>query len=180
MLERAEDAAAALRAAIGPTTTDLTTLPQQSSSANIGIHSHHHDDEEDDDGDDASLDNLDETDRLTSSAKKAKAAATSPYLASILTSLDSSSDKARIDGLRCITTAIAAGRYRIAHAASPAVLKLTSSSITSLHVRKLLSVILARSASAQPDLALLAVNSFQRGLSHHWPLIRASVIKAVG
>ncbi|KAE8229661.1 hypothetical protein CF326_g5366 [Tilletia indica] len=129
MLERAEDAAAALRAAIGPTTTDLATLPQQSSGANIGLHSHHHDDEEDDDSDDASLDNLDESDMRTSSAKKAKAAATSPHLASISTSLDSSSDKA---------------------------------------------------PSAQPDLALLAVNSFQRDLSHHWPLIRASAIKAVG
>ncbi|KAE8227346.1 hypothetical protein CF319_g161 [Tilletia indica] len=179
MLERAEDAAAALRAAIGPTTTDLATLQQQSSGANnIGLHSHHHDEDEDDDSDDASLDDLDETDRRKSSTKKA--AATNPYLAGILTSLDSSSDEARIDGLRRIIAAIAAGRYRIAHAALPAVLKLTSSSITSLHVRKLVSIILARSASAQPDLALLAVNSFQRDLSHHSPLIRASALKALG
>ncbi|KAE8240543.1 hypothetical protein A4X13_0g7740 [Tilletia indica] len=168
MLERAEDAPAALRAAIGPTITDLATLPQQSSGANIGLHSHHHDDEEDDDSDDPSLDDLDESDMRTSSAKKAKTAATSPHLARILTSLDSSSDEERIDGLRRI---IAAGRYRIAHAALPAAFKLTSSSITSLHVPKPVSVILARSDSAQPDLALLAFNSFQRDLSHHSPLI---------
>ncbi|KAK0537173.1 AP-3 complex subunit beta [Tilletia horrida] len=204
MLERAEDAAAALRAAIGPTTTDLATLQQQqqqqqqlqlhfSSSSNsssgggggggggagFGHAAGGAAGEDDDDDDDSN--SVEDGDELGTGSRRSTATAiNNQYLAGILASLDSSSDDARIDGLRRIIAAIAAGRYRIAHAALPAVLKLTSSSITSLHVRKLVSIILARSASAQPDLALLAVNSFQRDLSHHSPLIRASALRALG
>ncbi|KAK0547728.1 AP-3 complex subunit beta [Tilletia horrida] len=165
MLERAEDAAVALRAAIGPASTDLATLQQQAAAPSLTDTPYNPD-----------HDNEDIEDRITNNSSSSS----SPYLHGILTSLDSSSDEARIDGLRRIIAAIAAGRHTIAHASLPAVLKLTSSSITSPHVRKLVSIILARSAHAQPDLALLAVNSFQRDLSNHSPLIRASALRALG
>lgn len=51
--------------------------------------------------------------------------------------------------------------------------------VPNLEVRKLVYIYLSRYADAEPDLALLSINTFQRDLADSSPLIRAMALRVL-
>lgn len=96
-------------------------------------------------------------------------------VANIQRQLDSNRDEEKLDGLKRLVALISKGRDVSAFLAP--VLKCIST--PSLEIRKLVYIFLLRYAEAQPDLALLSVNSFQRDLADPSPLIRAMALRVL-
>ncbi|CAO1619830.1 unnamed protein product [Sympodiomycopsis kandeliae] len=90
--------------------------------------------------------------------------------------LESSVWHERIQGLRTVVAMISKSLPAANHL-FPSVLKLTSA--PSLQVKTLVYLITLRLAPSQPDVALLSINSFQRDLSDHSPLIRGMALRVL-
>lgn len=110
----------------------------------------------------------------------------------IRTQLDSNSDREKLDGLKrliavcslfcdCeeiilkLTKLISKGRNLAEF--FPYVVKNVASS--NLEIRKMVYIFLLRYAHAEPDLALLSINTFQRDLADPNPLIRAMALRVL-
>ncbi|KAI8827281.1 adaptin N terminal region-domain-containing protein [Fimicolochytrium jonesii] len=93
----------------------------------------------------------------------------------IRTLLDSKFDKEKIDGLKRLIAMMSKGRN--VKEFFPDVVKLVASQ--SFEVRKLVYIYLLRYAEAEPDLALLSINTFQKDLADRNPLIRAMALRVM-
>ena len=112
----------------------------------------------------------------------------------IRTQLDSNSDREKIDGLKRLV----AVRYLLSLRLTQSILKCSRKLISkgrnvseffpyvvknvaspNLEIRKLVYIFLLRYAHAEPDLALLSINSFQRDLADPNPLIRAMALRVL-
>ncbi|KAI0048976.1 hypothetical protein FA95DRAFT_973714 [Auriscalpium vulgare] len=89
--------------------------------------------------------------------------------------LDSSSDREKLDAMKRLIAMISKGRSVSEFFAQ--VVK--NVAVSNLEVRKLVYIYLLRYAEAEPDLALLSINTFQRDLSDSSPLIRAMALRVL-
>ncbi|KAL1744133.1 adaptin N terminal region-domain-containing protein [Schizophyllum fasciatum] len=89
--------------------------------------------------------------------------------------LDSSSDRDKLDAMKRLVALISKGRNVSEYFAQ--VVKNVASH--NLEVRKLVYIYLLRYAEAEPDLALLSINTFQRDLADGSPLIRAMALRVL-
>ncbi|TRM64961.1 adaptin N terminal region-domain-containing protein [Schizophyllum amplum] len=94
---------------------------------------------------------------------------------SIRKQLDSSSDRDKLDAMKRLVALISKGRNVSEYFAQ--VVKNVASH--NLEVRKLVYIYLLRYAEAEPDLALLSINTFQRDLADGSPLIRAMALRVL-
>ncbi|KAL1728455.1 adaptin N terminal region-domain-containing protein [Schizophyllum commune] len=89
--------------------------------------------------------------------------------------LDSNSDRDKLDAMKRLVALISKGRNVSEYFAQ--VVKNVASH--NLEVRKLVYIYLLRYAEAEPDLALLSINTFQRDLADGSPLIRAMALRVL-
>ncbi|BFZ58852.1 AP-3 complex subunit beta [Savitreella phatthalungensis] len=89
--------------------------------------------------------------------------------------LDGTRETDKVDGMRRVMALSAAGQDMSGH--FPAVVKNVASS--NLQVRKLVYIYIARYAESQPDLALLSINTIQRALSDHNPVVRGMALRCM-
>ncbi|KAN0120918.1 Adaptin N terminal region domain containing protein [Russula decolorans] len=89
--------------------------------------------------------------------------------------LDSGSEREKLEAMKRLIAMISKGRNVSEYFAQ--VVKNVAS--PSLEVRKLVYIYLLRYAEAEPDLALLSINTFQRDLADSSPLIRAMALRVL-
>ncbi|KII84456.1 hypothetical protein PLICRDRAFT_168063 [Plicaturopsis crispa FD-325 SS-3] len=89
--------------------------------------------------------------------------------------LDSSSDRDKLDAMKRLVALISKGRNVSEYFAQ--VVKNVASQ--NLEIRKLVYIYLLRYAEQEPDLALLSINTFQKDLNDHSPLIRAMALRVL-
>ncbi|KAI5121230.1 hypothetical protein M0805_007237 [Coniferiporia weirii] len=89
--------------------------------------------------------------------------------------LDANSDRDKLDALKTLIALISKGRN--VSEFFPSVVKNVAS--PNLEIRKLVYIYLLRYAEAEPDLALLSINTFQRDLTDANPLIRAMALRVL-
>ncbi|KIM40525.1 hypothetical protein M413DRAFT_72858 [Hebeloma cylindrosporum] len=89
--------------------------------------------------------------------------------------LDSSSDREKLDAMKKLVALISKGRNASEYFAQ--VVKNVAS--PSLEIRKLVYIYLLRYAEAEPDLALLSINTFQKDLADSNPVIRAMALRVL-
>ncbi|KAK7033043.1 AP complex subunit beta [Favolaschia claudopus] len=89
--------------------------------------------------------------------------------------LDSSSDREKLDAMKRLVALISKGRNVSEYFAQ--VVKNVASQ--NLEIRKLVYIYLLRYAEHEPDLALLSINTFQKDLTDHNPLIRAMALRVL-
>ncbi|KAI0259849.1 adaptin N terminal region-domain-containing protein [Gloeopeniophorella convolvens] len=89
--------------------------------------------------------------------------------------LDSGSDREKLEAMKRLIAMISKGRNVSEYFAQ--VVKNVAAS--NLEVRKLVYIYLLRYAEAEPDLALLSINTFQRDLTDSSPLIRAMALRVL-
>ncbi|KDQ53109.1 hypothetical protein JAAARDRAFT_137465 [Jaapia argillacea MUCL 33604] len=95
--------------------------------------------------------------------------------ANIRKSLDSNSDREKLQAMKRLVALISKGRNVSEY--FPLVVKSVAS--PSLEVRKLVYIFLLRYAESEPDLALLSINTFQKDLNDPNPLIRAMALRVL-
>lgn len=89
--------------------------------------------------------------------------------------LDSGSDREKLEAMKRLISMISKGR-NVSEYFAQVVKNVVASS---LEVRKLVYIYLLRYAEAEPDLALLSINTFQRDLTDSSPLIRAMALRVL-
>ncbi|THH14725.1 hypothetical protein EW146_g5644 [Bondarzewia mesenterica] len=89
--------------------------------------------------------------------------------------LDSNSDREKLEAMKRLIAMISKGRNVSEFFAQ--VVK--NVAVPNLEVRKLVYIYLLRYAEAEPDLALLSINTFQRDLADSSPLIRAMALRVL-
>ncbi|TFY72051.1 hypothetical protein EVG20_g958 [Dentipellis fragilis] len=89
--------------------------------------------------------------------------------------LDSNSDREKLEAMKRLIAMISKGRNVSEFFAQ--VVK--NVAVPNLEVRKLVYIYLLRYADAEPDLALLSINTFQRDLADSSPLIRAMALRVL-
>ncbi|KAH8117745.1 adaptin N terminal region-domain-containing protein [Phellopilus nigrolimitatus] len=89
--------------------------------------------------------------------------------------LDANGDREKLDALKTLIALISKGRN--VSEFFPSVVKNVASQ--NLEIRKLVYIFLLRYAEAEPDLALLSINTFQRDLADPNPLIRAMALRVL-
>ncbi|KAH9018479.1 adaptin N terminal region-domain-containing protein [Lactarius pseudohatsudake] len=89
--------------------------------------------------------------------------------------LDSGSDREKLEAMKRLIAMISKGR-NVSEYFAQVVKNVAASNI---EVRKLVYIYLLRYAEAEPDLALLSINTFQRDLADSSPLIRAMALRVL-
>lgn len=89
--------------------------------------------------------------------------------------LDSNSDREKLEAMKRLVAMISKGRNVSEFFAQ--VVK--NVAVPNIEVRKLVYIYLLRYAEAEPDLALLSINTFQRDLTDSSPLIRAMALRVL-
>ncbi|KAI9230538.1 MAG: adaptin N terminal region-domain-containing protein [Piptocephalis tieghemiana] len=110
-----------------------------------------------------------------SSAKYLDAPEQAQKIPELRAALESSSVAQQLDALKRIIAAISRGINM--QSIFPSVVKLVASK--SLDVCRLVYMYLLRYAEAEPDLALLSINTFQKDLQHPNPFIRAMALRVL-
>ncbi|KAI0249870.1 adaptin N terminal region-domain-containing protein [Lactifluus subvellereus] len=93
----------------------------------------------------------------------------------IRSQLDSGSDREKLEAMKRLIAMISKG-HNVSEYFAQVVKNVAS---PSLEVRKLVYIYLLRYAEAEPDLALLSINTFQRDLTDSSPLIRAMALRVL-
>ncbi|KAH9958555.1 adaptin N terminal region-domain-containing protein [Russula dissimulans] len=93
----------------------------------------------------------------------------------IKTQLDSGNEREKLEAMKCLIAMISKGR----NVSEYFVQVVKNVAAPSLEVRKLVYIYLLRYAEAEPDLALLSINTFQRDLADSSPLIRAMALRVL-